>query len=63
MGRGAALSPDADDLIRAADLCWETLAPFGGADWTVPAGGIEWTCRQTLEHLCSLAYAPQLATS
>ena len=54
--------PRPDDLIEVAEHSVATLAPLVGGDWSLPAGGLEWTCRQTLEHLCALAYGPQLAT-
>lgn len=60
--RTTVLSPGPDDLIRTADFCYEALAPFSDADWERPAGGLDWSCRQTLEHLCGLAYSSQLAT-
>ncbi len=56
------MQPTPDDLVRAADQCRRTLEPAADADWSARAGGTEWTCRQTLEHLCGLAYATQLAT-
>ncbi|HEX3811652.1 MAG TPA: maleylpyruvate isomerase N-terminal domain-containing protein [Mycobacteriales bacterium] len=39
------------------------LSPHESADWTVPAGSLEWTCRATAEHVAHdlLAYAGQLA--
>src|SRR5438445_480517 len=55
-------SPSPDELIRVADLCLAALEPVAGSDWTARAGRLEWSCRQTLEHLCSLAYTSQLAT-
>jgi hypothetical protein len=56
------MEPTADDLLKVADLCTVTLAPAVEADWGARAQPTEWTCRQTLKHLCSLAFAPQLAT-
>lgn len=50
-----------DDLIAAADHCIDSLAPLSDRDWESNAGGLDWTCRQTLEHLGSLSYAPILA--
>jgi hypothetical protein len=55
-------SPTPDDLRRVVELCYDALAPCADADWTVRAGSLDWSCRETLEHLCGLAYAPQLAT-
>lgn len=60
MGDPVELTPDV--LVITADLCSETLAGLVSFDWSAPADGTDWTCRQTLEHLCSLAYAHQLAT-
>lgn len=56
------MPPIPDDLVRAIDQCRRTLEPGVDADWSARAGGIEWTCHQTLEHLCGLSYATQLAT-
>jgi hypothetical protein len=56
------MKPTADDLLMAANLCAQTLKPAVDADWSAQAGSTEWTCRQTLEHVCGLAFAPQLAT-
>ena len=55
-------SPSPDDLIRVADVCLATLEPVATSDWSVRAGELDWSCRQTVEHLCGLAYAAQLAT-
>jgi uncharacterized protein (TIGR03083 family) len=54
--------PEPDHLIATADGCVEVLAPLVDRDWDVPAAGLDWTCRQTIEHVCGLGYAPVLAT-
>lgn len=54
--------PGPDDLVAVVEVCASTLEPLTGSDWTVPAGGLDWSCRQTLEHVCSLGYGPQLAS-
>jgi len=53
-----------DDLIAAADLCRETLAPAVDADWTAPAADIGQTCRKTIDHVvsCQTFYASHLAS-
>ena len=55
-------SPEPDDLIATVNGCVAVLRPLLDRDWDVPAGGLDWTCRETLEHVCGLAYAPVLAT-
>ena len=35
----------------AAQLCRTTLLPLAGGDWSVPAGYLEWSARETLEHV------------
>ncbi len=52
---------DSDDLIAVADHCIGSLAPLVDRDWETPAQNTDWTCRQTLEHVCGLSYAPMLA--
>ncbi|OIJ64239.1 hypothetical protein WN71_029150 [Streptomyces mangrovisoli] len=41
----------------------EVLGPHAGADWSVPAGSLEWDCRATAAHVAHdlLAYAAQVA--
>jgi uncharacterized protein (TIGR03083 family) len=41
----------ADDIRSAAQASFAVLAPLAAADWSRPASGLEWTCRQTFEHL------------
>lgn len=41
-----------DDLRVAARLCTATLRPVQDSDWSVPARGLRWSCRKTLDHLC-----------
>jgi hypothetical protein len=52
----------ADDVRRAGDLARETLAAATHLDWQAPAGGLEWTCWETVEHMADdlFAYAAQL---
>ncbi len=54
-------SPSPDDLIETVELCRESLVDLLDRDWSHQAGVLEWTCRQTLEHLCTLPYVPTLA--
>ncbi|MEV7687225.1 GNAT family N-acetyltransferase [Streptomyces bungoensis] len=53
-----------DDVTEAVDGCVAALRAGVGQDWgAVGAGGLEWDCRETAEHLasCLIAYAGQLA--
>jgi len=54
----------ADDLLEAIAATRQALAPAVDADWEVRAGSLDWTCRQTLDHLANalLFYATHLAT-
>ncbi|MFE9423924.1 maleylpyruvate isomerase N-terminal domain-containing protein [Kitasatospora sp. NPDC006697] len=51
---------DVDQAVRAT---LALLAPHSGADWSVPAGSLTWSCRETAAHIAHdlLAYAAQLA--
>jgi len=42
---------DHTDVIAAMEAAHNTLAPAVDRDWSVKAGKLEWSCRQTLEHL------------
>jgi hypothetical protein len=59
---GEPVSPE--HVQRAAGIARDTLTPALGADWSVPAGPLTWTCRDTIDHVCdALAYyCGQLAT-
>ena len=53
-----------DDVRTAGELAAATLQPLAEtADWSVPAGELDWTCRRTLDHIgdCLLYYSAQLA--
>jgi len=52
----------AHDITRTAGLARETLAAATHLDWHKPAGGLEWTCWETVEHMSDdlFAYAAQL---
>ena len=56
-----ALGPE--DVRAAAGICRGALSDFVELDWSVLAGGLEWSCRQTLEHIpnTQVFYASQLA--
>ena len=52
-----------DDVRASAAACHEALAGLVDRDWSILASGLDWSCRQTLEHIPSaqLFYASQLA--
>ena len=52
-----------EDVRAAAAACREALSGVVELDWSRLAGGLEWSCRQTLEHIPStqINYASQLA--
>lgn len=52
----------AADVTRAVRLAHETLTAAAHLDWRKPAGGLEWSCWETVEHMSDdlFAYAAQL---
>ena len=46
------------------NLVLETLDQSVTSDWSVPAGSLEWSCWQTVDHMidCVLSYSLQLAS-
>ncbi|WP_189331566.1 maleylpyruvate isomerase N-terminal domain-containing protein [Actinoplanes ianthinogenes] len=54
---------DASDVASALDELRRALGPQTGGDWTVRAGDLDWSCRETAAHIAHdlLAYAAQLA--
>lgn len=54
---------DHQDVDAAVAEMLRVLSPHTAEDWTVPAGPLDWTCRQTAAHIGHdlLAYAGQLA--
>lgn len=53
------------DLLAAAQHCTADLAPLTAGDWTVPAPGLRWDVRTTVEHLVDVLgfYMLHLAAS
>lgn len=54
---------EAADLERAVRMMGEVLEPLADRDWSVAAGTLDWTCRETLAHIGHdlLGYAAQVA--
>jgi hypothetical protein len=52
-----------EDVRAAAVVCREALSGIVDLDWSVRAGELDWSCRQTLEHVPSaqIFYAAQVA--
>lgn len=44
-------APWTELLTAATDDCLAALLVGAGQDWSRPAHGLDWTCRQTLDHL------------
>ncbi|MEU0137759.1 VOC family protein [Streptomyces sp. NPDC006296] len=59
---GTRLPVTADDVALAVRLAVDTLSGAAGRDWRVPAGGLTWDCRETVDHLSDdlFAYAVQI---
>lgn len=55
--------PQPDDIGVAVRLCRATLEPLADGDWSIRAGDLEWSARQTLEHMVGVLdfYALHLA--
>jgi hypothetical protein len=53
-----------NDLRTTALVCRAALTPLVNSDWEQRAGDLEWSCHQTLVHICSALtyYAVNLAT-
>lgn len=45
--------PDHTDVLAAMEVAYDVLAPCVDQDWTVQAGTLEWSCRETLDHISS----------
>ena len=52
---------DSDDLIAVADHCVGTLRALSDRNWSIRATNDERSCREVIEHVCCLSYAPILA--
>ena len=54
-----------EDVRAAAAACKEALSNLVDLDWSGRAGDLDWSCRQTLEHIpnAQIFYASQLATT
>ncbi|MFC7760608.1 maleylpyruvate isomerase N-terminal domain-containing protein [Catellatospora bangladeshensis] len=57
--------PDHTDLDQARNAATTALAAHLRADWSVPAGPLDWSCRDTAAHIAHdlLAYAGQVAAA
>jgi uncharacterized protein (TIGR03083 family) len=53
----------ARDVDRAVAEMLRVLVPHQDRDWRIPAGSLDWTCRETAAHVAHdlLAYAGQVA--
>lgn len=54
-----------DDLDSTVSAATTALLDVVDRDWTIPASGLTWTCRGTIEHVADdlFAYAGQIAPS
>lgn len=52
-----------EEFAHVAALADHAFRELVDRDWSVPAGGLDWSCRQTLDHIvdCVFSYALQLA--
>jgi hypothetical protein len=56
-------TPAGEPIVAAVAATEDVLGRLVDRDWSVPAGGLEWTCAQTAVHAanCLAKYAAQLA--
>jgi hypothetical protein len=54
---------DLDEYIQVFERVHRPLSGMVERDWSVQAGTLEWTCRQTVDHMvdCVFSYAMQVA--
>lgn len=54
----------ADELAAVVECSLDALGDVTALDWSTAAGTLEWSCRQTVDHLadCTLSFALQIAT-
>jgi predicted enzyme related to lactoylglutathione lyase len=59
---GSRLPVTADDVTLAVRLAVDTFATSPSDNWRIPAGSLDWSCWETVEHLSDdlFAYAVQL---
>lgn len=52
-----------DDLDVAVTAVVATLRAGVDREWSVPAGSLEWSCRETVDHICHclISYSAQVA--
>ena len=48
----------AADLVELSELVARTWMSTADADWSVPAGTLEWSCLATADHAVDCVYAP-----
>ena len=60
MPRERMTADDLDDAVKAAVL---VLGTHAGEDWSLPAGGVTWSCTRSVEHIVDvlIGYAIQLS--
>ncbi len=46
------------DLHALSELVGDTWMSAADRDWSVPAGGLKWSCRATADHAVDCVYAP-----
>ena len=46
----------AQDLLQSADDVLGLLRSADRRDWSAPATGLKWTCRETVEHMADSAF-------